>query len=708
MEPSDKEQVKKKVTEVKTFSVPFPLKEIKENTTITTNNPFKPSKEQIINQAFKFHSEGNISEAVKYYQLFINQGFEDYRVFSNYGTILKDLGKLKEAELSARKAIELNPDFGKAYSNLGSILNDLGKSQEAELSTRKAIELNPNFTEAHSNLGNVLRDLGKLQEAELSTRKAIELNPNFTEAHFILGNVLRDLGKLQEAELSTRKAIELNPNFTEAHSNLGNILSDLGKLQEAESSTRKAIKLNPNFAEAHSNLGNILRDLGKLQEAELSTRKAIKLNPNFAEAYSNLGNVLRDHGNLQEAELSTRKAIKLNPNFAEAYSNLGNILSDLGKLKEAELSQIKAIEIKPNLSKAYYNLGTIQKYLGKLEEAEISQRKAIELKPDFAEAYSNLANLLLQRMKFKEGWDYYEWRWQVNEKDNYIGEKLVTSKPEWSLIDKGRVLLWGEQGIGDQILFTSLIPELVQKVDKLIIKVDKRLIPLLQRSFDRNIIYFDQNDFVSEDKYDFQIAMGSLPRLLRTNKESLAKNNKPYLKVDDKKSHNFRKQLRHSQFKKIIGISWKSMSRFNKDKSLSLEEFILGIYSPSFCFVNLQYGNTTDEIINLKKKYDINIIEIEEVDTFNDIDDLASLINACDQIVSIENLISDLAGSIGINSLILLNHKSHWRSGQNNDYSYWFPLQKLFRKNHSQTWDNALNQIQKDLINEKNNIQTSI
>ena len=90
---------KKKVTEVKIFNVPFDSREIKENITTNTNTPSNPPKEQIINQAFKFHSQGNISEAAKYYQHFINQGFKDHRVFSNYGVILKNLGKLKDAEI---------------------------------------------------------------------------------------------------------------------------------------------------------------------------------------------------------------------------------------------------------------------------------------------------------------------------------------------------------------------------------------------------------------------------------------------------------------------------------------------------------------------------------------------------------------------------------------------------------------------------------
>ncbi len=145
-ESAEIKQDKKKVTEEKTFPVQFALGEIKENITVTTNSLSKISKEEIINQAFKLHSQGNISEAAKYYQYCLNQGFNDHRIFSNYGVILKSLGKLKEAELSTRKAIELKPDYAIAHYNLGMILNDLGNSHGAESSLRKAIELDPNLT----------------------------------------------------------------------------------------------------------------------------------------------------------------------------------------------------------------------------------------------------------------------------------------------------------------------------------------------------------------------------------------------------------------------------------------------------------------------------------------------------------------------------------------------------------------------------------
>ena len=210
---SQGEGEKKKVTEIKTFSVPFALEEIKENISISTNTSSIHSKEQIINQAFKLHSQGKLSEAEKCYTLLIDQGYSDARVFSNYGSLLKSIGKLKEAEIFTRKAIELNPDLAEVHSNLGGILRSLGESKEAEIYTRKAIELNPNFANAHYNLGGILRELGNLAEAEISTRKAIEINPNFANAHYNLGGILKDIGKLKEAKNSYKKVKILKPNL---------------------------------------------------------------------------------------------------------------------------------------------------------------------------------------------------------------------------------------------------------------------------------------------------------------------------------------------------------------------------------------------------------------------------------------------------------------------------------------------------------------
>ena len=227
--PEKKEPGNQKVTKVKIFPVPLELGNFKDIISIDTNIPSRQSKEKVINQALKFHSEGNITEAAKNYQLFINQGYNDQRVFSNYGIILSDLGKGKEAELYLRKAIQMNPDSAEAYSNLGLLLKKLGNLQEAEVSTRKAIELNPSLENAYLNLGIIFLDLGKLQEAEASTRKAIELNSNCAEAYSNLGIILSALEKIDEAILNYERSLSIKPTMTEALVGLGKLLLIKGK-----------------------------------------------------------------------------------------------------------------------------------------------------------------------------------------------------------------------------------------------------------------------------------------------------------------------------------------------------------------------------------------------------------------------------------------------------------------------------------------------
>ncbi len=265
---------------INTYPVPFSIGNY-QNDSIS-------SKEDLLALAFKAHHEGEIEQAINYYEYIIDKGLEDYRILSNYGSILKDLGKVKEAEIYLQKSIKSNPNFDYSHHNLGTLLIDIGRLKEAEIYLRKAININPSSTETYNNLGTLLIDLGKPEEAELCLRKAININPNFENAHINLSNILKDNNKLEEAEFSLRKAIEINPNSAEAHSNLGNILKELGKSKEAELSLIKAIKIKPDYASAYSNLGILLKDLGKLDKAEDLFLSSIRIDRNFAKGYYSL------------------------------------------------------------------------------------------------------------------------------------------------------------------------------------------------------------------------------------------------------------------------------------------------------------------------------------------------------------------------------------------------------------------------------------
>ena len=133
------------------------------------------SKDEIISKAFQYHLQGNIAEASKYYQFFINQGFKDHRIFLNSGEILKDLGRLEEAEIWMRRAISLKPDYTTAHNNLGNVLRAKNKLKEAESYYCKAITLNPNFTEAYYNLSTLTStDENKIWQKKLFSESFLE------------------------------------------------------------------------------------------------------------------------------------------------------------------------------------------------------------------------------------------------------------------------------------------------------------------------------------------------------------------------------------------------------------------------------------------------------------------------------------------------------------------------------------------------------
>ena len=370
---SDEKRNKKEASTVKTFPVPFSIRESKNNYAIATRIEAKLSKEQILEKAFKFHANGNLLKASKYYKYFIDQGFINPEAFVNYAIILKDLGKSKEAEILTRQAIKIRPDLADAYLNLGNILLSLDKLKEAETSTLKAIKLNPKLAIAHNNLGQICLGLDKLKEAEISTRTAIQLDPNLAIAHNNLGKILIQIENFKEAEISIRRAIELKNDYSDAFSNLGVILNQLNKSKEAEVSLLNAIKLNPKLAIAYDNLGNTLRDLGRLEEAEKSIHKAIQLDPKLASAYNNLGNILRDLGRLKEAEILTRNAIKLNPKSSKLYINLGNILKDIGEFEEAVKFYKKGTQLDKYSSKAKEGLIACKSLICDWSEEETQQ-----------------------------------------------------------------------------------------------------------------------------------------------------------------------------------------------------------------------------------------------------------------------------------------------------------------------------------------------
>ncbi len=422
------------------------------------------------------------------------------------------------------------------------------------------------------------------------------------------------------------------------------------------------------------------------------------LDKNFADqrVFSNYGMIMRNLGEFKDAAYYFQKAIELDPKFAQAYSNLGNILNELGQSSQAIEKLKKAIDLQPDLAEAYCNLGVVFKDLQELKRSEIYLHKAIQLRPDYNIAHWNLSQIFLKQKKFKEGWEKYSYRWKLKKQIKDMGGKLITNKPEWNSTRRGKVLLWQEQGLGDTFLFSSIIPDFLPKVDKLIIAIDKRLIPIYKRSLNENISIINRTGLIDQTIFDFHISMGTLPRYLRKSLHSFQTPNKFKLKASEEKSKYLRTQIKSTYYRKIVGISWKSKNK-GLTLDLSLEKLILGIFSPDIRFVCLQYGDVEEEVNHLREKHKIEIYKSDEINLFSDIDGLAALITACDEVVSIDNLTPFLASSLGIKSNVLLPINSRWQYGEDDQNSYWYESIKYFRQNKNADLDTLLKKIKEEI-----------
>jgi len=537
---------------------------------------------------------------------------------------------------------------------------------------------------------------GNFAEAQVIYEQILKIQPDHFDALQLLGVLFAQIKKYSQAVEFLSKALEINPNHAGTYNNRGNALKDLRRYKEALASYDQAIVIDPSHAGAYSNRGVALKELSRLDEALASYDRAIILKPDYVDAYSNRGNVLQDLRRLDEALASYDQAIVLNPNHAGTYSNRGNVLQDLRRLDEALASYDQAIVLNPNHAGTYSNRGITLQGLKRLDEALSSYEQALKIEPDLVTANYNLALFNLMRGNFKAGWQGYEWRWLDKKFDS---ERLKSNKPLWDYQKTDqRLLVWSEQGVGDQISFGSLLSELLEDVPNLLVQIDKRLIPIFSRSLPKIKFYADDIKLPESD-YDVHIPIGSLGKYLRNEEEDFLQSKNKFLLSDQKRTQKIRQEL--SLPKKLIcGISWKSQNeKTGVGRSLSLEK-LATIFDPEkICLVNLQYGDISEDIDTLKSKTNIELIQYDSIDNFNDLDGFASLIDACDFVVTVDNINIPLASALGKKTFALLSYIAEWRILFNRDESPWYPSIKLYRQEKIGEWDITLKKLKASLLN---------
>lgn len=522
---------------------------------------------------------------------------------------------------------------------------------------------------------------------------ALSLKPNEPEYHLEIGNVHSERGQFHDALASYNRAIALKPDYAEAYVNRGIALKALNRLDEALTSYNRATSLRPGYAEAYSNRGNALKELGRLDEAVASYDKAISLRKDYAEAYSSRGNALKELDRLDEALASYDKAISLRPDYAEAYSSRGNALKDLRRLDEALGSYNKAISLKPDYAEAFSNRGNALKELHRFDEALASYDKAINLKPDYAEAQYNKSVLLLSLKEFREGFElYHKWRWDTKK---FGGRPLVATPHNWNgEPSTRRLLLLAEQGIGDEVFYSSMIT-LMNSDTMVTLSADRRLHPIYERSFPGiNLIDRVAKNPSLNNEFDAQAYIGDLGCLLNVSSEVITRRRYPFLLASSQRKQELIAKNEFLRRKPVCGISWKSSNKqFGDEKSVPLIALSPILQLKDITFVNLQYGDVNADLIGVAEAIGTTVHQVANLDAFNDIDSLLALIDACDVVVTTSSVTAHLAGAIGKSAAVLVPAgKGRLWYWHDEPQSTWYPSLRLFGQGDNWDWSDAISE----------------
>jgi len=546
---------------------------------------------------------------------------------------------------------------------------------------------------------------GNLAKAKQAFSQAIKINAqNFDAVHmFALCHYAE--GKFEQALALIDDAIRLNNLHVEALINRGRILESLSRFDEAQASYRKAWNLAPEQSEPPHNIGRILLQVGQFDKAIIALRAAHRLNLQSPAILSDLGAALLESQYYNEAVIILRQAIAFNPAELTALQNLGTCLRNLMQTEEAAKTFHAAVAINPNYAPALINLAIIAGETGDLDAGLALLAKAQKAAPKNPEVQQTKATLLLRYEKLGEGFKAYESRFKQSAR--MVVEKKI-DLPEWNGEDlqaKG-ILIWTEQGIGDEILSASMISEVKERAHNCVLACSKRLIKIFERSFPGATVV-DRDKNIPPDatlQMHYHSPSLSLGRQTRRDLNDFP-NHEGYLVASDTLVSDVRSNYQeHFGKKPLVGLSWHSSARYGQYKNPNLEDWIPIVSNTDVQFVSLQYGNRTADICRLEEMSGVKIINDENINPLNNMDEAMAQVAAMDLVITVSNTTAHMAGALGksVWTLLPLGAGAFWYWFRNRTDSPWYPSMRLFRQVQAGDWSRVMQASARALQARKN------
>jgi Tfp pilus assembly protein PilF len=444
------------------------------------------------------------------------------------------------------------------------------------------------------------------------------------------------------------------------------------------------------------NEGLALHRNGQLKEADEIYSRVLGFDPDHADALHLSGMIAYQTGRLDAAVTLISRAIGAHPRAASYHSNLGNVLQAKDLLADAADSYRRALAFNPGLPETHLNLGNVLQELGDANGALIEFRRALALAPGLAEARVAESMLLLLQGDFAQGWQNFEDRWRTRDYDT---PSRSYPRPLWNgePSTAGPVLVWGEQGVGDEIMFAGLVPDAIRTGTALTLECDRRLVPLFQRSFPAvSVVARGDPDQAGETVFAAHSPSGSLPRLFRTSPAAFENTVSPYLSADPAARSRFRD--RYFDGRRLVGLAWYTRaSKTGHKRSIHLEQLKPWFEVPDLRWISLQYGGHDA----LKAQADAArtpILVDRSLDQLTDIDGFAAQVASLDLVITIDNSTAHLAAALGVATWLLLPFAPNWRWLLETDRSPWYSTMRIFRQANLGDWSAPVAAIQNALV----------
>ena len=477
-----------------------------------------------------------------------------------------------------------------------------------------------------------------------------------------------------------------------------------GYFDDADNWIRKAIFIKPDNANYHNNLGNVYKAKGLLAEAEQSYRRSLEIDPNLVDGISNLGTIYLAAGNPEQAIGFFQRALDITPRYPQAQINMSSALLSMDRYQEVVDICSDLVDRSIEFPVVYSNWGRALKGNGDFFDAVDIFDAGVGKFPEDADLH-NFRGICLRLIgDLEDGWKGYQWEPYSTDASRVIFD-LSVERWHGEPIESRSLLIYGEQGIGDEIMFASCFEELIVQTEKTIIACEPRLKGLFERSFPGATIVAGYSfellqDLIKSHDIDICCPMGDIPVYVRS-KISSFKKPAPYLVPESALVSKWHKRYEEVGAGLKVGISWAGGkdSIQNRHRSIPLMHWIKLLDNANVQFINIQYGDVSGDLRALEMETGVTVYDWSDTNGLTEMDDFSAKISALDLVISIDNSTVHLAGALGVETYVMLPMVPDWRWLLERADSLWYSSIKLFRQLNVGIWTQVLDEVGEALNN---------